>query len=108
MLKQLNCINDAINKSIFPDSLKIVNITPAHEKDEPTDKENYRPVSVLSLLSKIFERLLYDELIEYLKKYLNTLLWGFRKAYSTQHAHLELLQAWWKESDKSGFVGTMD
>ena len=74
MLKQLNCINDAINKSIFPDSLKIVNITPAHEKDEPTDKENYRPVSVLSLLSKIFERLLYDELIEYLKKYLNTLL----------------------------------
>ena len=64
-------INDAINKGVFRDSLKIANITPAHKKDEPTDKENYRPVSVLPLLSKLFERLLYDQLSEYLEKYLN-------------------------------------
>ena len=68
-----DCINDAINKGVFPDSLKIANITPARKKDEPTDKENYRPVSVLPLLSKVFERLLYDQLSEYLEKYLNTL-----------------------------------
>ena len=66
-----DCINDAINKGVFPDSLKIANITPAHKKDEPTDKENYRPVSVLPLLSKVFERLLYDQLSECLEKYLN-------------------------------------
>ena len=35
-----DCINDAINKGVFPDSLKIANITPVHKKDEPTDKEN--------------------------------------------------------------------
>ena len=64
-------INDAINKGVFRDSLKIANITPAHKKDEPTDKENYRPVSVLPLLSKVFEGLLYDQLSEYLEKYLN-------------------------------------
>ena len=58
-----DCINDAINKIVFPDSLKIVNIAPVHKKDEPTDKENYRPVSVLPLLSKAFERLLYEHLI---------------------------------------------
>ena len=34
-----DCINDAINKGVFPDSLKIANITPAHKKDEPTDKK---------------------------------------------------------------------
>ena len=55
-----DCINDAINKGIFPDSLKIANITPVHKKNEPTDKENYRPVSVLPLFSKVFEILLYD------------------------------------------------
>ena len=44
-----DCINDAINKGVFPDSLKIANITPAPKKDEPTDKENYRPVSVYYL-----------------------------------------------------------
>ena len=51
-----DCINDGIIKGVFPDCLKIVNITPAHKKDEPTDKEKYKPVSVLPLLSKVFER----------------------------------------------------
>ena len=53
-----------IIKGLFPDSLKIANITPAHKKDELTDKENYKPVSVLLLLSKVFERLFYDQLGE--------------------------------------------
>ena len=87
--------------------MKIANITPAHKKDEPTDQENYRPMSILPLLSKVFERLLYDQLSEYLEKYLNTLLCGFRKAHSTQHAPFKLLQAWQEQLDKSGFVGTI-
>ena len=85
-----DCINDAINKGVFPDSLKIANITPVHKKDEPTDKKNYRPVSVLPLLSKVFERLLYDQLSDYSEKYLNTLFCGYRKAHSTQHAFFKL------------------
>ena len=84
-----------------------MNITPAHKKDESTDKEDYKPVSVLSLLSKVFERLLYDKLSDYLGKCLNTLLCGFRKGHSTQHALFKLLQAWQEELDKSGFVGTI-
>ena len=95
----MDCINDAIHKSVFPDSLKIANITPVHKKEVPTDKENYRPVSVLPLLSKVFEGLLYDQLSEYLEKYLNILLCDFRKAHFTcsfQHALFKLLQAWQK------------
>ena len=42
---------------MFPDSLKTVKITHVHKKYEPTDQENYRPVIVLLLLSKVFERL---------------------------------------------------
>ena len=77
------------------------------KKDEPTDKENYRLVSVLPLLSKIFERLIYDQLNEYLDQYLNKLLCGFRKAHSTQHALFRLLQEWKNELDKSGFIGAI-
>ena len=103
-----DCISDAINKGVLPDSLKRENITRSNKKDEPTDKENYRPVSVLlPLLSKVFERLLCDQLSEYLWKYLNTLLCRFRRAYSTQHALLKLLQARQEELDKSGFVCTV-
>ena len=88
-----DCINGALSQGIFPDSLKLANITPVHKKGETTDKENYRPVSVLPLFSKIFEKVIYDQLSQYLEKYLNSLLCGFRKAHSSQHALFKLLQA---------------
>ena len=64
-------------------------------------------MSVLPLLSKVFEKVIYDQLSQYLDKYLNSLLCGFRKAHSSQHALFKLLQAWQEELDKSGFVGTI-
>ena len=102
-----DCINHTLSQGIFPDGLKFANITPVHKKDEATDKENVRPVSVLPLLSKVFEKVFYDQLSQYLDKYLNSLLCGFRKAHSSQHALFKLLQAWQEELDKSGFVGTI-
>ena len=93
-----------VSNGSFPDSLKLGNITPFYKNDEPTDKGNYRPVSVLPLLSKIFERLIYDQLNEYLEQYLNTLLCGFRKAHCIQYALFSLLQT---EQYKSGFVGSV-
>ena len=68
-------------------------------EDESTDRENYKSVSVLPLLSRVFEKLLYDQFSEYFEKYLNNLLFDFRKAHSTQHALFKLLQAWQKELD---------
>ena len=50
---------------------------------------------------------MYDQLYEYAEKFLNKLLCGFRKAYSTQHAFFILLQKWQKELDSSGIVGTI-
>ena len=86
-----DCINDVIvGENIFPDSLKFGDITPVHKKDETTNKENYRPVRVLPLISKIFERIVHDHLSEYLEKYLNSILCRFRKAHSTQHALFKL------------------
>ena len=64
-------------------------------------------MNVLSLLSKVFERLLYDQLSQYLEKYFDTLLCGFRKAHSTQHALFKLVQLWKEELGKSAFVGTI-
>ena len=100
-------INDALSQGIFLDSLKFSNITPVHKKDEANDKQNYRPVSALPLFSKVLQKVIYDQLSQYLDKYLNSLLCGFRKAHSSQHALFKLLQAWQEELDKSGFVGTI-
>ena len=80
---------------------------PVFKKLDPTDKTNFRPVSVLPLLSKVFEKIMYDQLYEYAETFLNKLLCGFRKAHSTQHALFRLLQKWQKELDSSGIVGTI-
>ena len=51
-----------MNKSVFPEELKQADIKPIHKKESRNEKENYRPVSILPNLSKIFERCMYDQL----------------------------------------------
>ena len=85
----------------------LINVTPVQKKDDPTDKTNFRPISVLPLLSKVFERVIYNQLGKYMDTFLNKLLCGFRKAHSTQHALFKLLQRWQNELDNSGLVGTI-
>ena len=45
----------AINTGVFPDSLKVAQVTPIHKKNIPLNKSNYRPVSVLPILSKVYK-----------------------------------------------------
>ena len=99
-----NCINEAIRNNKFRDSLKLSDITPVFD---PSDKANYRPVSVLPLLSKVFEKIIYDQLYEYLENILSELLCGFPKAHSAQHALFRLIQKWLEELDSGGYVGTI-
>ena len=69
-----NCINQSIETSNFPDCLKTLNITPGFKMDDPLEKLNYRPVSNLPLLSKVYERLLYNQLHEFAENILNFIL----------------------------------
>ena len=56
-----------ISLNNFPDCLKQANVSPIFKKDDPLDKENYRPVSILPLLSKVYEKLLYNRLSDYVE-----------------------------------------
>ena len=84
------CINKSFTSGKFLDCLKQANVSPIFKKDDSSDKENYRPVSVLPLLSKMYEKLLYNRLPDYVE----SILCGLRKAHSTQHALFKLLQSW--------------
>ena len=55
-------INFLIANRSWPDEWKCGNLTPVFKKDEDTRKENYRPVSVLTALSKVYEKVMYDQL----------------------------------------------
>ena len=53
-----NCMNQSLKTTgEFPDSLKLGNLTPTYKKDDPLEKSNYKPVSILPLLSKVHEKL---------------------------------------------------
>ena len=96
-------INKAFKENKFPDTLKLSDIVPAFKKLDAADKTSFRPVSVLPLLSKVFETIMFDQLYEYAETFLNKLFCGFRKAHSTQHALFRLLQKWQKVA--SGIAG---
>ena len=52
-----DCINSAILNGVFPDELKLANVTPLYKKSDPEDKTNYRLISVLPSLSNVYEKI---------------------------------------------------
>ena len=58
--------NDSSVNGVFPDSLKRTDVTPLHKKGSKSKKENYRPISKLPVISKIFERILYNQLYDFI------------------------------------------
>ena len=91
----------------FPDSLKCANVRPIYKKVDPFDKKNYRLVSILPLLSKVYERVIYEQASNYFEPFFNKILCGYRKAPSRQHALFELLVSWQTSLNRGEFVGSI-
>ena len=102
-----NSVDETIRNNKFPYSLALSDIAPAYKRLDHSDKANCRPVSVLPLLSKVFEKIIYDQLYEYLENFLSELLCGFRKAHSTQHGPFRLIQKWQADLDSGVYVGAI-
>ena len=101
------CINKSIETKYFPDGLKLANVAPVFKKEDLLDKSSYRPVSILPLLSKVYEKVIYNQLSDYFDSFLNNILCGFRKAHSTQRALFKLMQPWQQVLHNGGFIGTI-
>ena len=99
--------NVAIKEGIFPNSLKLADLTPAHKKQEKTNKENYRPISILSTPSKIFENIMYEDMYNYMNNKLSSCLCGFRKGYSSQYCLMLMLEKWKEALDKKKLAGAI-
>ena len=74
-------INYCIDTNIFPDTLKLSEIKSLHKTGDKTNKENYRPISILSTLSKVYERVISSQLSSLFETIFNKPLCGFRKKY---------------------------
>ena len=85
-------INQSMLTGIFPGKLKIAKVIPLFKKDDKLNMGNYRLISILPAISKIFERVIYNQLYEYFSS--NKLFYdgqyGFRCDHSTELANIEL------------------
>ena len=83
-------INESISAGVFPDVLKVASITPVFKKGDRSDVCNYRPISVLPLLSKVFEKAMANRMNSYLSKFsiLPTCQFGFQRGRSTCDANM--------------------
>ena len=93
--------NTSIETSTFPVSWKIARVTPIYKEGEKSEKSNYRPISVLPVLSRLFEKLIYDQLYQYLE-------WGgfltqesgFRALHSSATCLLKCTDNWYIGMDE--------
>jgi hypothetical protein len=86
-------INLSLSQGIFPNEMKIAILVPIFKAGVATEPGNYRPISLLTIFSKIFERIVYIRLSDFFKKQklLYQLQFGFREKHSTQMAILTLM-----------------
>ena len=97
--------NTSVIENFFPPDLKYANVSPLFKKENNTNKENYRPISILPTISKNFERIMFHQMTTYVSSILSPYLCGFRKGYSTQHALLRLKDKMNKSLDKNENMG---
>ena len=82
-----NIFNDCVNSGHYPKSLKIAKVTPLFKEGDTSVADNYRPISVLPQIDKIFEKLIHERMVAFEKqhKFLKKTQFGFRKGHSTSH-----------------------
>ena len=101
--------NTSLETSQFPDSWKNARITPIFKDGDKAEKSNYRPISVLPLISRLFEKLVFNQLHQYLVR--NNLIHpgqsGFLKLHSTLTCLIKNTDDWYSGLDTGQMVGTV-
>ena len=96
-----------IDRNIFQSLLKLADVTPVFKKGDPTSVKNYRPLSVLPNVSKVFERIMFKKILEQINKCLSQNLCRCRKGFSTQTSLTILLENRKKILDDNGYAGAV-
>ncbi len=103
----VHLVNKCIESSCFPDMLKHAEVTPVYKKDDPINKANYRPISVLPTLSKIFNGILVDQMSNAMENIFSSHLSGFRKHHSSQNVIVNFIENCKSALDNNNMYGAV-
>ena len=102
-------MNLSIKQGYFPSAWKTAKIVPLHKKNDRLDPKNYRPVALLSIISKVLERVIFQQIIDYMEgnQLLHPSHHGFRSGRGTATALLEMHDVWVEAFDRKEITATM-
>ena len=103
----MQIFNACKNGGSFPTELKMADIVPVPKKGDLNLKSNYRQVSILPVVSKVFERIMLKQINKYMDNKLSPILGGYKKDYSCQHSLLRLIEKWKTCLENKGIIGTV-
>ena len=87
-----NLMNTCIAMTTFPTPFKFADVSPIFKSDDNMNKGNFRPVSILSILSKLFESVLNEQMLDHFREIFDALLSAYRRHYSCQTVLLKFLK----------------
>ena len=102
-----NIINKALDEGTFPNILKKAEVIPVYKKCDKLNKSNYRPVSILTILAKVFEKFLAHQITPFLNIVFSCHLSAFRQGYCWQDTLLTLIENWRKDLLKNNKIGAL-
>ena len=102
-----NIIIKDLELNKYSEELKTALVRPIFKKNEREKIENYRPVSILNGMSKVYERFIHNCISSYAESILSDFISAYRKNYSSNHVLLRLIENWKKSLDNKNFVGTV-
>ena len=88
------CNEELVQNKTISKKLKLANISPIFKKLARIFVGNYRPGSILPAISKVFERIMQQQVNGFVEKHLSPYLCGYRKGYSSQYALLAMIEQW--------------
>ncbi len=103
----VHLVNKCIESSCFPYMFKYAEVTPVYKKDDPMNKANYRLISVLPTLSKIFEGILVDQMSNAMAIIFSPHLSGFRKHHRSQNVTVHFIENCKSALDNNNMYGTV-
>ena len=103
----LPSINASFDNDDFPTFLKNANTIPSFKKGSKNLKDNYRPISILKNISKVYEKIMFKQIVEFMDPYFSKFQCGFRKGYSTQQCLIAFIEKWKSAIDQGKSFGAV-
>ena len=103
----MNIINNDLSNNSFSNEAKVATVRPIYKKKSRDKIENYRPVSILSCFSKVYEKFLLEKFKPFINTFLSKFIAAYRENYSGSHLLIRLRENWKQALDENVVAGTV-